>query len=175
MNHPWTFAVLAWKKEFFLGPQTTLRVGRRLLRVGCQFHVAVSFTCTHHLEKFVETGKLYIFFVVSFSKSRKKKKTMNINSKRKKNPGKEIEDLLFFIVGKVAILSTFFDWRKSNMHLTLVYFFYYILFRTVLGHSDYSGQLWCTREWTERENERNSLENETMGSTASTLDVLLHT
>ena len=38
---------------------------------------------------------------------------MNINSKRKKNPGKEIKHLLFFIVGKVAILSTFFDWRKS--------------------------------------------------------------
>ena len=39
----------------------------------------VSFTCTYHLEKFVESC---IYF-------------------------------LFFIVGKVAILSTFFDWRKS--------------------------------------------------------------
>ena len=43
---------------------------------------------------------------------------MNINSKRKKNPGKEIKHLLFFIVGKVAILWTFFDWRKS-MYCTL--------------------------------------------------------
>ena len=78
--------------------------------------MVVSFTCTHHLEKFVENGKLFLFFVVSFSnsiKKKKKKKTMNINSKRKKNPGKEINHLLFFIVGKVAILSTFFDWRKS--------------------------------------------------------------
>ena len=73
----------------------------------------VSFTYTYHLEKFVE--KLYIFFVVSFSKSRKRKKenTMNINSKIKKNPGKEIKHLLFFTVGKVAILSTFFYGRNS--------------------------------------------------------------
>ena len=82
------------------------------LVVGC-YGLVVSFTYPNHLEKFVE--KLYIFFVVSFSKSRKRKKenTMNINSKREKKPGKEIKHLLFFIVGKVAILSTFFDWRKS--------------------------------------------------------------
>ena len=84
--------------------------------VGC--YGLVVGTYTNHLEKFVE--KLYVFYVVSFSKSRKRKKenTMNINSKRKKNPGKEIKHLLFFIVGKVAILSTFFDWRKS-MYCTL--------------------------------------------------------
>ena len=91
----------------FCSSRVQKRVGCRLLRVGCQFHVYLPFgkIC----------GKLYIFFVVSFSKSRKRKKekTMNINSKRKKNPGKEIKHLLFFIVGKVAILSTFFDWRKS--------------------------------------------------------------
>ena len=53
------------------------------------------------------------FLWFHFPSQEKKKKTMNINSKRKKNPGKEIKHLLFFIVGKVAILSTFFDWRKS--------------------------------------------------------------
>ena len=81
------------------------RVGCQLLRAGCQFHV--------HLPLGKICGKLYIFIVVSFSKSRKrkKKKTMNINSKRKKNPGKEIKHFLFFIVGKVAILSTFFFLR----------------------------------------------------------------
>ena len=60
-------------------------------------------------------GKVvYIFCGFIFQvKKRKKEKTMNINSKRKKNPGKEIKHTLFFIVGKLAILSTFFDWRKS--------------------------------------------------------------
>ena len=69
------------------------------------------------------------------------------------------------------------------MHLTLVHFFYYILFRKVLGHSGHSGQFWLKykfrpvleSEQRERENERNSLENETMGLLAFTLDVMLHT
>ena len=97
------------KEGVFLALFRNRWVGCRLLRVGCQFQL---------YQPFVE--KLYIFFLVSFSKSRKRKKekTMNINSKRKKNPGKEIKHLLFFIVGKVAILSTFFDWRKS-MYCTL--------------------------------------------------------
>ena len=90
---------------------------RVLKRVGCQFHMVVSFTCTYHLEKFVESCIHFLWFHFPSQekkqKKKKKKKTMNINSKRKKNPGKEIKHLLFFIVGKVAILSTFFDWRKS--------------------------------------------------------------
>ena len=91
----------------FCSSRVLKRVGCRLLRVGC-------FTCTYHLEKFVESCIHFLWFhFPSQEKKQKKKKTMNINSKRKKNPGKEIKHLLFFIVGKVAILSTFFDWRKS--------------------------------------------------------------
>ena len=95
----------------FCSSRVLKRVGCRLLRVGCRLLRVGCFTCTYHLEKFVESCIHFLWF--HFPSQEKKKKTMNINSKRKKNPGKEIKHLLFFIVGKVAILSTFFDWRKS--------------------------------------------------------------
>ena len=82
-----------------LAPFSNRWVGCQSIRVGCQFHVYLPFgkIC----------GKVvYIFCGFIFQvKIKGKKKTMNINSKRKKNPGKEIKHLLFFIVGKVAILS----------------------------------------------------------------------
>ena len=108
------------ESEFILVPQTTIELLLQLssvtdgLVVGCYGFVA-SFNYTNHLWK---SCKYFLWFHFPSQEKGKKEKTMNINSKRKKNPGKEIKHLLFFIVGKVAILSTFFDWRKS-MYCTL--------------------------------------------------------
>ena len=67
-------------------PQTTLLVGRRLLRVGCQFHVVVSFTCTYHLEKFVETCIYFLWFHFP-SQEKKKKKDHEHKFQKKKESG----------------------------------------------------------------------------------------
>ena len=116
LSHESTLDFCCSRVEKRVFPRATNNVVS-LLRVDCQFHVVVSFTCTYHLENLWKPESCIYFLWFHFpsqkKKKKKKKKTMNKNSKIKNNPGKEIKHLLFFIVGKVAILSTFFDWRKS--------------------------------------------------------------